>query len=262
MGPILILFPNPAVKILEGRLWEVARKRYLGEHPYDLDDSRTIMRKVRAEYKEDVATKVKEADQQVRAKWSEFRHGMTEELKTALATVLRMSFVDWYAVEVGQLPHPEVIAVPFQLLKHITADLMPQFLRKNIDFENRDDGTLEALASYATGQKFEEVLEHARRNYQCFEIGERSSQFLVAEILKRDAYFLGDEEHHSQIDMVILSRVEETSTDGSKNNERAAVRKWSDQDRKNRRSDRRFTGDGWEIEFEELKACAASPETS
>lgn len=259
MGPLSTLFGNPAVKILEGRLWEAARKRYWGEHPYDLEDSRAVMQRVRTEYGNDVAVKVKEADHELRAIWSQFKHGMTEQLKRALGTVLRMSYVDWYAVEAGRLPHPDVLAVPYQLLKHITADLLPQFLRKNIDFENLDDAMLEALASYASDEKFEEVLEGACRNYECFEIGGRGNQFVVAEIIKRDAYFLGDQQHHSQIDMVILSRVCETSTNGNKIKERAAVRKWLDQDRKNRRNDRRFTGDGWEIEFEELKACATRP---
>lgn len=260
MGPISTLFENPAVKILEGRLWETARKHYLGEHPCDLgDDSETVMKRVRAAYKDDVAAKVKEAEQQVRTKWREFKHGMTEQLKTALATVLRMSYVEWYAVEAGQLPHPEVIAVPYQLLKHITIDVMPQFLRKNIDFEDLDDAMLEALASYAADHKFEEVLEDARRNYEPFEIGGRWSQFVVAEIIKRDGYFLGEEQHHSQVDMVILGRIDDISTDGNKTNEKVAVKKWFDQDRKNRRNDRRFNGDGWEIEFEELKACATQP---
>jgi hypothetical protein len=259
MGLGSMLFGNPAVKIFEGRLWEAARKRYLGEHPYDLDDSRSVMRKVRAEYKDDVAPKVKVADEQVRAKWSEFKHGMTEQLKKALATVLRMSYVEWYAVEAGQLPQPEVIAVPFQLLMHISADLMPQFLKKNIDFENLNDQMLEALSCYAVDQKFEEVLQDARRNHAPFEIGDRGCHFVVTEIIKRDAYFLGDEQHHSQVDMVILSRIGEISTDSSKNNESAATKERLDQGRRNRRNDRRFTGDGWEIEFEELKACATQP---
>lgn len=260
MGPLSTLstlFGNPAVKILEGRLWEAARKRYWGEHPYDLEDSRTVMQRVRTQYGNDVAVKIKEADHQLRAIWSQFKHGMTEQLKTALVTVFRMSYEDWYSIEAGQLPHPDVIAVPYQLLKRITIDLMPQFLRKNIDFENLDDVMLEALASYAADQKFEEVLEDARRNYEYFEIGGHGSHFMVVEIIKRDAYFLGDEQHHSQVDMVILSRIRETSTNDNKTNERAALRRWLEHDRRSRKNDRRFTGDGWEIEFKELKALAA-----
>lgn len=260
MEPLSTLFANPAVEILEERLWEAARKRYLGEHPSDAaNDAKTVRRKVQTVYKDEVAATLKEAEHKIRAIWGEFKHVMTEELKTALATVLRMSYVEWYAVEAGQLPHPEALAVPGQLLKRIAAALMPQYLKKNIDFENLDDAMLEALASYAADQKFEQVLEEARRNYEAFEIGGHQSHFVVAEIIKRDAYFLGDEQHHSQIDMVILSRVDEISIDGAKRNERTAVRKWFDQDRKNRRNDRRFTGDGWEIEFEELKACATQP---
>ena len=114
MGPNSMLFPNPAVKILEARLWEDARKRYLADHPSDLkDDARTIMRYVKTAYEDTVDARVKEENHKVRAKWGQFKHGMIEELRTALATVLRMSDVDWYSVELGQLPRPGVIAAPY-----------------------------------------------------------------------------------------------------------------------------------------------------
>lgn len=257
MAPFSTLFSNPVVEILEERLWENARKRYLGEHSSDLQvDNKTVMRKVKSTYKDAVAAAIKEADGKVRARWEEFKHIMTEELEAALATVLQMSNVEWYAVEVGALPHPDVIAVPYQLLKHITAEVMPQFLRKRIDFENLDDVTLEALAVYAADQKFFGVVEEARRNYKSFEIGDRSSYFVVAEIIKRDAYYLGEDSHHSLVDMVILSRTGGGPCDKDKKNQRAAVKKWLNEDRKKRRDDRRFTGDGWEIELEELKSFA------
>lgn len=260
MGPVSTLFENPAVKILEGRLWEAACKHYLDKHPHDLEnDSATLMNKVRVAYQDDVAAKVREAEQQVKTNWREFKHVMTEQLKTAFATVLRMSCVDWYAVEVGQLPHPEVIAVPYQLLKHITIDLLPPFLAKNIDFENVDDAMLEALASYAAEHKFEEVLEEAHRNLEAFEIGDRQSHFVIAEMVKRDAYFLGEDKHHSQVDMVIFCRVGESAANSNRSAREPAVKNWFERGRKNRKNDRRFTGDGWEIEFEELKACATQP---
>jgi hypothetical protein len=56
--------------------------------------------------------------------------------------------------------------------------------------------------------------------------------------------------------MVILSSSGGSSSDRNKKNQKAAVEKWFDQDRKNRRNDRRFTGDGWEIGLEELKSWA------
>ena len=257
MSPFSTFFANPVVDILEERLWETARKRYLGEHSSELKvDNKTVMRKVKSAYKDAVAAAIKQADEKVRARWEEFKHVMTEELEAALATVLQMSNVDWYAAEVGALPHPDVIAVPYQLLKRMTAEVMPQFLRKKIDFENLDDVTLEALATYAADQKFQEVLEHARRNYKPFEIGDRTTHFVVAEIIRRDAYFLGDEKHHSLVDMVILSRIGGDLSGNDKKNLKAAVTKWFNEDRENRRNDRRFTGDGWEIEFEELKSFA------
>jgi len=250
-----MLFPNPAVKILEERLWEAARKRYLAEHPSDLkDDDRTVMRKVKTTYKDTVDATLKEADDKVRAKWGEFKHVMTVDLKTALRTVLRMSDIDWYSVEVGQLPSPAVIAAPYQLLKHMAAALLSRELRKEIDFEELDDETLQALATYAADQKFLDVLEDARRHYESVEIGERHAPFVVAEIIKGDAYFLDEENHHSLIDMVILSSVGASPSDGRKKNQKIAAKSWLDQDRKNRRSDRRFTGDGWEITPEELES--------
>jgi len=260
MGPISMLFPNPAVKILEERLWEDARKRYLAEHPSDLkDNARTIMRNVKTAYEDTVDARVKEANHKVRAKWGQFKHGMIEELRTALATILRMSDVDWYSVELGQLPRPRVIAAPYQLLKHMTAALLFRFLRTEINFEDLDDKTVEALASYGADLRFQEVLEDARRNYKVFEIGDQGARFVVAEVIKRDAYFLGEEKHHSLIDMVILSNTGENPSNGHKNNQKITAKRWFDHDRKNRGSDRRFSGDAWEIGFEQLKSWATQP---
>lgn len=260
MGPISMLFGNPAVKILEDRLWEDARKRYLQEHPADRNqDPKTIMRKTKTAYRDSVAARRKDADHKVRAKWGQFKHGMVVELRRALTTVFRMSDVDWYAVEVGQLPSPNVIAVPYQLLKCMTAGLLFQFLRKEIDFENLDNETLEALAAYASDQKFEEVLEDARHHYEPFNIGGRSARFVVADIIKGDSYFLNDENHHSRIDMAILSNVGSSPSNGDKKIRKAAAKRWFDQDRKNRRDDRRFTGDGWEIGSEQLESWTTEP---
>jgi hypothetical protein len=255
MGPISMLFPNPAVKILEEQLWEAARKRYLAEHPSDLDD-RSVMRTVKTAYRHAVAARLKEADHKVRAKWGEFKHVMTADLRTALRTVLRMSDIDWYSAEIGQSPKPTVIAAPYQLLKHMTAALLSRDLRKEIDFEDLDEETLKALATYAADQKFEDVLEDARRHYEPVEIGDRRAHFVVAEIIKGDAYFLGEENHHSLMDMVILSGVGTSPSDERRKDRKISAKRWLDQDRKNRSSDRRFTGDGWEISFEQLKSWA------
>ena len=257
MGPISMLFPNPAVKILEERLWEDARKRYLREHPTDQkNDARTVMRRVRSEYKNTVAVSLKEADQKVRAKWTEFKHGMTKELRTAVATVLRMSEVDWYSIEVGPAGTPNVIAAPYELLKHVTIALLFQFLREEIQFENLDDETLKALACYAADKKFLDILESAGRNYDAFQIGGQSDRFVIVEIIRGDNYFLGEEKHHSLIDMVILSSMGGNPSDGNKRVQKAAAKKWFHQHRKNRNADRRFSSDGWEIEFEQLKSWA------
>jgi hypothetical protein len=181
---------------------------------------------------------------------------MTVGLKTALRTVLRMSDIDWYAVEIGQSANPTVIAAPYPLLKHMTAALLSRGLRKEIDFEELDEETLEALATYAADKKFHDVLEDARRHYEPVEIGERRAHFVVAEIITGDACFLGEENHHSRIDMVILSRVGASPSDERRKSRKIAAKRWLDHERKNRSSDRRFTGDGWEISFEQLKSWA------
>lgn len=248
MRSVSTLFSNPAVKILEQRLWQKAAKRYLGEHPADAtNDTPTVTERVRTAYKNTVQAAVEEADRKVRGRWAEFKHVMTEEVRSALETVLHMSSVEWYSIEAGQLPNPEIIAVPYELLKHITAELIPQMLRKRIDFENLDDATLEALVSYAVDRRFHEVLEDARRSEKLIRIGTGPAHFAVAEIIKRDAYFLGEDRHHSSIDMVLLRNTDASSAESWREN------------LKNRPEDRRFTGDGWEIEPEELKACATQP---
>jgi len=259
MVPISMLFGNPAVKILKERLWADARKRYLEDHPADREkNARAIMRKATTQYKDKIEASLKEADQQVKAKWGQFKHDMTEELRAALTTLLRMSDLDWYSVEVAS-PSPDVIAVPYELLKHVTEALLFQHLRKGIDFENLNDETLEALATYAADQKFDEVLEGARRNYEAFNIGQ-SSRFVISEIIRNDSYFLGEDKCHSRIDTVVLSSLGASPTgEDKKRNRKAAVKKWFHEDRKTRRDDRRFTGDGWEIGPEELKSwvCAS-----
>ncbi|HXY26190.1 MAG TPA: hypothetical protein VEI73_16180 [Candidatus Acidoferrum sp.] len=258
MGTLSMLFGNPAVKKLEERLWERARKRYLGEHPSErTDNDRTVMRKVRDAYRGVVAATLQEEEQKIREAWAEFKKVMTEELKAALTTVLRMSSLEWYSIEAGQLPAPKVIAVPYQLLKRITAELVPQLLRKKIDFESLDDAALEALASYAADERFQHVLDEARHNHELFNIGSGEAKFTIAQVIRRDPYFLGEDRHHSFIDMVLLSSTENTNGDTA--NQRAAFHQWWDEYLKNRRDDRRFTGDGWEIESEELESWAAQP---
>jgi len=257
MGTLSILFGNPAVRKLEELLWETARKRYLGEHPLErTQDSRVLMRKVKTAYKDVVAAAVQEEDPKIRAAWAEFKKVMTEELKTALSTTLSMSSLDWYSIEAGQLPAPQVIAVPYELLKRITADLVPQLLRKKIEFEGLDDAALEALAGYAVDERFKDLLEEARRNYELFRIGTGGARFTIAQIIKRDAYFLGEDRHHSLIDIVLLVSTENVPS-GDTASERLAFRKWLEEYFKNRTNDRRFTGDGWEFETEELKSWVA-----
>jgi hypothetical protein len=256
MGPISVLFPNPAVKILEEHLWEEARKRYLTAHPSEQrEDPRTIMRKVKTEYRKAVAATVQKADHKVRARWAEFKQGMVAELRKALATVFRMSELDWYSVEVGQLNSPDAIAVPYELLKYVTASLLSEAFRKEIDFENLDNETLEALATYAAGEKFREVLDKVRRKREMVEIGNHRAHFAVAEVIPGDAYFLDEENHHSLLDMVILSNASH-GTDVGKSNPKAAVKRWFHEDRKKRKNDRRFAGASWEITFEQLKSWA------
>jgi len=257
MGPISILFPNPAVKILEGLLWERARTRYLNEHPSDReDDASTIMRKVRTIYKDTVDATLREADHKVRSKWGEFKQEMVKDLRTSLITVLRMSELDWYSVEVGQVSCPEVIAVPYELLKFVTASLFAQVLRNGIDFEHLDDETLHALAASAAAEAFREVLDELRHKHEPVEIGDHHSHFVVAEVVKGDSYFLDEENHHSLIDMVILCNAGASLPQSHENIPKVAVKRWFDGERSNRKNNRRFTGDGWEIGFEQLKSWA------
>jgi len=260
MGPIAMIFGNPAVEILEDHLWDNAQKRYLQEHPADRNnDAKTIKRKTRTAYKNTVTAHLKEAEAKVKAKWGEFKSGRTEELEKSLATVFRMSDTDWYSVEAGPTASPAVIAVPYELLKRMTAALLFQLLRKDIHFEDLDDEALQALCTYAADRKFPDVLEDARRHYTAVQIGKKVEHFVVAEIVKRDPYFLGDDKHHSVIDMVILTSAGADSPEPPKKNRKAAAKRWFVEDRKNRRNDRRFTGDGWEIGFEELKSWASGP---
>jgi hypothetical protein len=252
MGPLLMLFGNPAVKILEEHLWEDARKRYLCDHPSDRGtDLKTIKRKTEEAYKEAVAASLKQAGPKVKAKWRQFQHVMFEELRSSLATVFRMSELDWYSIEVGELPCPDVIAVPYQLVKRMTSRLLFQQLRGQIDFEDLNDESLLALSTYAVDEGFEEVWQHAHRHYQAFEVGGQS-HYVISETIQKDTYFLDDDNHHSTIDMVILSRVDASSANDRKNR-KAAVRTWFRQHRKTRMNQRRFSGDGWEISAEELK---------
>lgn len=259
MGPLLMLFGNPAVKILEERLWEDARKRYLREHPSDDNtDVKTIRRRTEEAYREAVAASLKQARPKVKAKWRQFKHVMFKELRSSLATVFRMSEIDWYAIEVGGLPCPNAIAVPYQLLKQMTSRLLFQQLRGQIDFEDLNDESLHALSIYAVDEGFEEVLEHARRHHQGFEIGRRS-RYVIVETVQKDAYFLDDDDHHSAIDIVILSRAGTTTCENTKKDEKEAVRRWFGQDRKARTNQRRFSSDGWEISSKELKALVLEP---
>lgn len=247
-----MLFPNPAVKILEERLWGAARKRYLQDHPNERNaDAKTVMRKARTAYKDSVAASVKEADHKIKAVWAKFRHGMMEQVRSNLGVVLRMSEVNWYAVEVGNATSPEVIAAPCVLLKRMTASLLLRSLRKGIEFEDLDDETLGALSTYAVEQKFEEALEHARRRHEVFEIGAGHSCFVIAEVIPDDAYYLGEEKHHSKVDMVIFASVGKPP---DKKKPKTVVKKWLHEERKNRTNDRRFVGDGWEIGTEQLKS--------
>lgn len=256
MGPLLMLFGNPAVRILEERLWEEARKRYLREHPSDrATDVKTVRRRTEEAYKEAVAASLKQAEPKVKAKWRQFKHVMFDALRTSLATVFRMSELDWYAVEAGALPFPNAIAVPGKLLAEITSRLLFQQLRGQIDFEDLNDESLHALATYAVDEGFEEVLEHGRRHHQGFEIGKRS-RYVIVETIRSDPYFLNDDQHHSAIDILVLSRAGVTSSEVTKKDEKEAVKRWFGQDRKTRTNQRRFFGDGWEISPEELKAWA------
>jgi len=255
MGPISVLFPNPAVKILEERLWEDARKRYLAEHPFDPgDDAGAIMRRVRKVYRDTVSATLKEADHKVRVRWGALKHTMAAEVREALATVFRMSELDWYSVEAGQQNSPNAIAVPYELLKHMTASLLTRVLRKGIDFENLDNQMLEALATYAVGEKFQEVLDDVRHKHEPVVIGDHHAPFVVAEVIKGDAYFLDEENHHSLLDMVILSNAAPDASRGHKNNPKLAAKRWFHEDRKHRKDDRRFTGDGWEVDLDQLRS--------
>lgn len=256
MGMLSLLFSNPVAKILQERLWESARKRYLEEHKDPVKDAKILWQKVREEYKDWVAERLKEGDEKVKAKWGQFKHAMIAQLRLALTKLFTLSKLALYSVESGQLPYPNAIAAPYELLKRVTIEVMAILLKQKIDFENLSDEELQALAIYAADRRFHEVLDDARRSNEPFSIG--SDRFAIAEIIRRDAYFLGNDEHHSQIDIVILSRVMETA-DASKNTAKAAVRRWFDQERKNRKDDRRFTGAGWDIGPEELKSWSTEP---
>lgn len=255
MNPLSKLFANPAVKILEQSLWADARRRYLVEHPADQDQNvRTIAHRAEAAYKHDVRAAVREQDDKIRAKWHEFKHGMSKELSTALSTVLRMSDIDWYSVEIGEPTKPDAVAVPYELLKHASGALLYQILRKKIEFEDLTNEALRALARYAADEKFLEIVEHARRNHVAFKIGDSGAWFVLVELIKDDSYFIEDEKHHSRLDMLILRRVRETGREVDRQSRKLAAKVWLHEDREKRPEDRRFSPDGWEIDADELKS--------
>jgi len=126
-------------------------------------------------------------------------------------------------------------------------------LKKDIEFEDLDDQTLGALAGYAAEERFHEILEDARRHYRYFEIGSSHAHFFVIDVIERDPYFLGEEQHPSRIDMVVLGSAGEPSSWRNKSQRRTA-KKWFHEGLKNRSNDRRFSGDGWELGFDQLKS--------
>lgn len=255
MNPLSRLFTNPAVKILEQQLWAEARRRYLAEHPGDQNRNvRTIARRAKAAYKQEVRASVREEDEKIRHKWGEFRHRMSKDLAAALSTSLRMSDVDWYAVEIGDPSAPEAVAAPYQLLKCTSGALLYQTLRNKSEYEELSDEALRALANYAADQRFEDLVEHARSNHEAFKIGDSGTWFVLVDLIKGDSYFIGDDKHHSRIDMVILRRVPGLSQEVDKKSRKLAAKAWLHEGRKNRRNDRRFSPDGWEVGAEELKS--------
>lgn len=263
MNPLSKLFANPAVKILEQQLWADARRRYLAEHPGDQNkNASTIARRAKAAYKHEVRACVRDGDEKIRHKWHEFKHVMSKDLAAGLSTALRMSDVDWYAVEIGDASAPEAVAAPYELLKRTSRALLYQILRKKIAFEGLSDEALRALANYAADQKFEDLVERARSGHEAFKIGDSGARFVIVDLIKGDSYFIGDDKHPSRIDMVILRRVPGLGQEVDKKGGKLAAKAWLHEDRKNRRDDRRFSPDGWEVGVEELKSWLPEAKSS
>ena len=157
MGMFSLLFSNPVTKILEQRLWEVARKRYLEQHKDPIKDTAILLQNVREEYKDWVAQMLKEGDEKIKAKWGQFKHEMITQLRLSLTGLLKLSKLESYSIESGQLPYPNAIAAPYELVKRGTAEVMALLLKQKIDFENLSDDELPALAIYAADRSFQDV---------------------------------------------------------------------------------------------------------
>ena len=131
MGMFSLLFSNPVTKILEQRLWEVARKRYLEQHKDPIKDTAILLQNVREEYKDWVAQMLKEGDEKIKAKWGQFKHEMITQLRLSLTGLLKLSKLESYSIESGQLPYPNAIAAPYELVKRGTAEVMAFSNRKS-----------------------------------------------------------------------------------------------------------------------------------
>lgn len=251
-------FTNPLLRALEERLWEKARLRYIEEGNSPIEDVKTLDRETRARLKAWVAEWRAREDKWLKPVWKEFKKTLAEQVAKALEGAFSASDQAWYSAEISGLAFPDVIAVPIEVLKRKTEEVLAEQLAEKIQFKDMLPETRRALAKYAVDREFSRVLNDARREYKSFKIGERYDPFIIVDVLERDFYHLGTNPQASRIDMVILSVYQANWNEGDKTKhkgERAAVERWA-KFKPQRRDDRRFTGSHWGFKDAEIDAMA------
>jgi hypothetical protein len=250
---------NPILGALEERLWQKAYDRYLKDGGSPVKDLEALDRATRDKFKVWVDQWRAEENVKLKPVWKEFKRIIKDEVGVALAEALAASNQAGYAVEKGTLPSfPDAIALPLLLLRRVTEAALPAVLEKKIQFKDMLPETRGALAKYAIDRCFDEQFQRARKEFRRVAVGDRYDKFVVADLIEKDYYHLGERKTASRVDMVILAASKENFSDKDKKNhtaERAAIEAWREF-RPHRSDTRRFAGVGWGLEQSELYEMA------
>jgi hypothetical protein len=142
---------------------------------------------------------------------------------------------NWYSIEAGGELYPEILAIPYEVLRHWTQERLPAVLPDaHIKFNGMDEDELEVWSQYIVDKGFERAIDRFRRRRTSFKIGEVSRRVVMVEVHEEDDYFLEDNPRPSTVKMVILGTYGTQETD--------AAEAWDALKKKGRPVDRRFTG--------------------
>lgn len=250
---------DPILSRIVDALWERAKKRYVEEGGSPIEDLASISKEVKECLKDWVDNWHKEESKKWKVAKKEFKLIIRKKILNSLSLVILNSKQEWYSIEEGNLPSfPEVVAVPYDLLKEKTVKKLPSLLKEKIQFKNMYLETLEALSRHAVEKEYEKVFSEAAKKLIHFKIEDRTDPFIIVDRIKKDFYFLGDESHASLVDMVILSTFRNNITEREKEKkkeERKAVQRWKKRrnDPDGRSDNRRFTGKGWNLDNKSLR---------